>query len=124
MVEATATPSAMPTPKPASIAKPAVKPKPEKYMQAVGTEPFWTIDVLPKARLRYSTPDMLHGVIVNAVERHSGTTVRYAARFNGRPFTLELVPVKCSDGMSDTTYPLKATFVHSGRTDHGCARMR
>ena len=38
MVEATATPSAMPTPKPASIAKPAVKPKPEKYMQAVGTE--------------------------------------------------------------------------------------
>lgn len=108
---------------PVDAPKAAASPLP-KLLQAVGTEPFWSVTVLPHGRLRYTTPDMANGVIVPAVERKRGESLRYAGRFNGRPFVLELAPAKCSDGMSDTAYPYVATFVHSGRTDHGCARMR
>lgn len=114
-------PSQAPAPEPA---KAAARPAPKPLLQAVGTEPFWSVTVLPHARLRYTTPDMANGVIVPAVERKRGEALRYAGRFNGRPFVLDVAPAKCSDGMSDTVYPYSATFVHSGRADHGCARMR
>ncbi|MFM5948019.1 MAG: COG3650 family protein [Novosphingobium sp.] len=111
-----------PTPAPAASATPA--PPPEKHFRAVGTEPFWNVDVLPKARLKYSNPDMVNGVIVSAVERRKGGVVRYTARLNGRPFVLTLEPGKCSDGMSDMVYNWKASLLHAGRTDHGCARLK
>lgn len=113
-----------PTQSPSETPKPAASPAPKKLLQAVGTEPFWSVTVLPHARLRYTTPDMANGVIVPAVERKRGEALRYTGRFNGRPFVLDVAPAKCSDGMSDTVYPFSATFVHSGRTDRGCARMR
>lgn len=108
----------------ADAPKAAAGPAPKPALQAVGTEPFWSVTVLPHGRLRYTTPDMANGVIVPALERKRGETVRYAGRFNGRPFVLEVTPAKCSDGMSDTVYPYSATFLHSGRNDHGCARMK
>ena len=114
------TPSASATPTPSASAT-AV---PDKRFQALGTEPFWSVEVMPKGRLKYSTPDMLNGVVVSSVEKRQGERVQYIARFNGKPFTLDIVPDTCSDGMSDTVYPYKVTFVHSGRTDHGCARLR
>jgi uncharacterized membrane protein len=116
--------AATPTQTPSETPKPAASPAPKKLLQAVGTEPFWSVTVLPHARLRYTTPDMANGVIVPSVERKRGEALRYAGRFNGRPFVLDVAPAKCSDGMSDTVYPYSATFVHSGRTDRGCARMR
>ncbi|MFC0590532.1 COG3650 family protein [Novosphingobium aquiterrae] len=115
---------AAPKPAPSPTATPAAKPKPEKRLQAIGTEPFWSVDVMPKGRLKYVTPDMVNGVMVSAIERRKGERITFTARFNGKPFTLDLVPAKCSDGMSDVVYPWTVTFVHSGRTDHGCARMR
>ncbi|MDE2436064.1 MAG: hypothetical protein KGM49_07390 [Sphingomonadales bacterium] len=113
-----------PVPTPTPTPKPATAAKPEKHMQAVGTEPFWSVDVMPKGRLRYSTPGMVNGVVVSSVEKHQGKVTRYVARLNRRPFVLELTPIECSDGMSDATYPFTATLVHSGRTDRGCARMK
>ena len=123
---ATQTPTPTPTPSPTPSASPTAtaSPTPEKRFQALGTEPFWSVEVMPKGRLKYSTPDMLNGVVVSSVEKRQGERVQYIARFNGKPFTLDIVPDKCSDGMSDTVYPYKVTFVHSGRTDHGCARLR
>ncbi|MFM5883829.1 MAG: COG3650 family protein [Novosphingobium sp.] len=115
---------AVPQPAPSPTATPAAKPKPEKRLQAIGTEPFWSVDVMPKGRLKYVTPDMINGVMVSAIERRKGERITFTARFNGKPFTLDLVSAKCSDGMSDVVYPWTVTFVHSGRTDHGCARMR
>lgn len=123
---ATPMPTATPTPSPTPSASPTAtaSPTPEKRFQALGTEPFWSVEVMPKGRLKYSTPDMINGVVVSSVEKRQGERVQYIARFNGKPFTLDIVPDKCSDGMSDTVYPYKVTFVHSGRTDHGCARLR
>lgn len=119
-------PAPAPTPTPSATAKPSAAPKPpvKKQLQALGTEPFWSVDVLPHARLRYITPDMANGVIVPTVERKRGERLTYTGRFNRRPFTLDIVPGKCSDGMSDVVYPYVSTFVHSGRTDRGCARLR
>ena len=119
-------PSPKPSPSPTASASPSATatPAPEKRFQALGTEPFWSVEVMPKGRLKYSTPDMLNGVVVSSVEKRQGERVQYIARFNGKPFTLDIVPDTCSDGMSDTVYPYKVTFVHSGRTDHGCARLR
>lgn len=111
------TPKSTPSPKPSPAA-------PEKHFRAVGTEPFWNVDVLPKARLKYATPEMINGVIVSAVEQRQGNVVRYVARFNRKPFVLEIKPGKCSDGMSDLVYPYEVRFTRSGRTDRGCARLK
>lgn len=119
-----ATSEPAPVTKPSPSPTPSATPAPEKRLQALGTEPFWSVEVMPKGRLKYSTPDMLNGVVVSSIEKREGERIRYIARFNGKPFTLDIVPDKCSDGMSDTVYPYKVTFVHSGRTDHGCARLR
>lgn len=91
-------------------------------MQALGTEPFWSVEVSPKWVLKYVTPDMLNGVVVPSLEKRDGETIRYVARFNGKPFTLTFTPATCSDGMSDVVYPYEVVFEHGGRTDKGCGR--
>lgn len=92
-------------------------------LQALGTEPFWSVEVDGKI-LRYTTP-----------EDQQGTTFAYseAATANGWTFTAKQAdPVavltvekgECSDGMSDTTYPMKATWKMGRLTQSGCARPR
>ncbi|WP_296679026.1 hypothetical protein [Novosphingobium sp.] len=120
----TPAPSQTPAPGPRPVPPPTATPteKPAKRLQALGTEPFWSVEVLPNWRLKYVTPDMLNGVVVSSTEKREGDVIRYAARFNGRPFTLTFTPGKCGDGMSDVVYPYAVVFVHSGRTDRGCGR--
>ncbi len=119
-----AQPAPKPTPKPTPtpVPSPTAAPKPDKPLQALGTEPFWSVEISPKWVLKYVTPDMLNGVIVPSVEKREGKVIRYIARFNGKPFELTFTPAKCSDGMSDVVYPYDVVFVHSGMTDRGCGR--
>ncbi len=101
---------------------PAVAPV-AKQFQALGTEPFWSLDVMP-GKLRYSSPENLKGTAFSSSETKDGAAVRYTGTLEGKAVTLTIEPGTCSDGMSDTVYPYKATFVWGDQTQQGCARQK
>jgi uncharacterized membrane protein len=97
---------------------PAAEPK-ARY-RFTGTEPFWggTID---GAKILYKTPEDQAGTTVMATMSKQGTATRYSGSLDGQPFILTLNPGPCSDGMSDTVYPLSATLAVHGEQRNGCA---
>lgn len=95
----------------------------EKRFQALGTEPFWSVEVLP-GQLRFSSPENIDGTTFAATRITDGTGVRYAGTLDGKPLSLLIEPGTCSDGMSDTVYVWKAALTIDGRTEQGCARTK
>jgi uncharacterized membrane protein len=96
---------------------------PLQRMQALGTEPFWSVEV-NGAALHYTTPESPAGTrIATTVTPEAGGT-RYSGVLGGEAFWLLIVPGTCSDGMSDTVYPFVATLTLGARSERGCARLR
>lgn len=89
--------------------------------RALGTEPFWSVQV-QDGKLTYSTPDMPDGLTVPATLRRSGQIVTYSATIDGKPLELEVSRQTCSDGMSDTVYPLAVIRRIGPDIQRGCAR--
>lgn len=96
---------------------------PAMPFQALGTEPFWSIEVLP-GQMRYSNPENIAGTTFAATEARDGQGMRYSGTLDGQPVTLLVKPGTCSDGMSDTVYPWQALLTIGERTEQGCARER
>ncbi len=93
----------------------------DQPLRALGTEPFWGVDVTADA-LVYSGVDRPErrathdGVeLMGTVASWRGTTA------DGAPMDLILMATECSDGMSDRTYPLTARLEVGGETLNGCA---
>ena len=108
---------------PANVAEAAAPPpaaKPTARYRFTGTEPFWggTID---GATILYQTPDDQAGERITATVTTEGATTRYDAMLDGKPFILKLTPGTCSDGMSDTVYPLHAVLAVHDEPRQGCA---
>jgi len=88
----------------------------DKSITLVGTEPFWNI-LFGDGRMVFSSPDS-----------HTGETTtmpfiltKAGAEWHGKDMDIYLTAIRCSDGMSDRGYPLKAV-VHIGSTVlKGCA---
>ena len=110
--------------KPAAAPGPAVTASalPQR-MQALGTEPFWSIEIAPEG-LRYSDPESIEGTTFAAQAAPAEGGMRWSGTLAGQPLRLLVVPGTCSDGMSDTVYPFKAVLVRGGQTLSGCARER
>jgi uncharacterized membrane protein len=107
---------------PANLVEPAAVPpaaEPAARYRFTGTEPFWggTID---GATILYQTPDDQAGQTIAATMSREGATTRYSGTLDGQPFVLKLTPGTCSDGMSDTVYPLHAVLAVRGEPRQGC----
>jgi len=98
---------------------PAVEPAALRY-RFTGTEPFWggTID---GSAILYRTPDDIDGEAIAATVSKVGAATRYSGTLDGQPFVLTLTPGTCSDGMSDTVYPISAALSVLGEERQGCA---
>ena len=114
---ATLTPVEPPTPRAAGATDADI---PMRF-RAIGTEPFWSVQV-QDGKLTYSTPEMPDGLTVPATMRRSGQIVTYAATIDGKPLELEVARQTCSDGMSDTVYPLAVIRRIGPDIQRGCAR--
>ena len=106
-----------------NAAAPAAAPQvaqPTARYRFTGTEPFWggTID---GSTILYRTPDDLAGKTITATVTKDDSATRYSGTLDGQPFILTLTPGTCSDGMSDTVYPLKAALTVHGEQRQGCA---
>jgi hypothetical protein len=85
-----------------------------------GTEPFWSGQV-SDGSLTYTTPENQRGATI-AVARFAGRNgLSYSGDLEGQPFVLAITPGKCSDGMSDRSYPYAVTLQVKGEQRQGCA---
>ena len=92
-----------------------------KPMRALGTEPFWGIEMTPQD-LAFTGVDRPEFHAPNPGARIEGEIVVIAARDpQGLALTIRLKPVKCSDGLSDFVYPLEAEVTLGPETLKGCA---
>ena len=108
---------------PGSIYPDQLPPPTVLQFEALGTEPFWSVETGP-GHLRYASPEVLEGIEFEAKAVRTGKAWRYTGTLQNKPVVLTIEPGECSDGMSDTVYKLKANFTWGERADHGCARLK
>jgi uncharacterized membrane protein len=84
-----------------------------------GTEPFWGGSVTGTA-LTYTTPENPKGSAVE-VRRFAGNNgLAFSGELGGRAFDMAVTEARCSDGMSDRTYPFTVTLQVAGESRNGC----
>ncbi|MBB4615630.1 COG3650 family protein [Novosphingobium taihuense] len=89
--------------------------------RAIGTEPFWSAKVEGKM-LTWSTPEQPDGISLPVSRVDKDGAAILDGLLEGRPLTLEVRSGACSDGMSDTEYPLSVTRRIGTDVQQGCAR--
>ena len=92
----------------------------DETLHFTGTEPFWGGEVR-RDSLIYTTPENPAGATV-PVSRFAGRNgISFGGTLEGQDFTMAISPGRCSDGMSDRTYPFHVTLRVKGETRSGCA---
>ena len=93
-------------------------------LRALGTEPFWALDV-DASGLRFITPDDTTGILFPRVAPMvSADTVMWSGQTERSAIEVRVWPEKCSDGMSDREYPYGSRVIIAGTTYRGCADRR
>ena len=113
-------------------AKPKAAPQPQaaavlggvdlgKPVRALGTEPFWGVEITPDA-LIYTRVDQPTQRAPNRGATVQGTVATFASSTNlNQALNVVLIATECSDGVSDRTYPLTARVEIGADTLTGCA---
>ncbi len=99
----------------------AVLPTPPPTWRALGTEPFWSLDLAGSNAL-YRTPDDQAGqrfAVVREVRGDGGE--RASGVLQDEPLELAIAAGKCSDGMSDRSYEWQAALTIGSTRFAGCA---
>jgi uncharacterized membrane protein len=108
-------------PPPASVASTAEALNPGRAIDAVGTEPFWALQIRPET-LNFSTPDKPMRRAKNTGLSIEPGKVAWMTTLPGGGAIKATVTVKtCSDGMSDRRYPFTVLVEAEGKTLNGCA---
>ena len=90
-------------------------------LKVVGTEPFWGARIDGRC-ITYSTPENQSGTRVWARYTPGEDGGTWVGAYEGKPFELRTKAAEsCSDGMSDTIYPIEAELKVSGQVLRGCA---
>lgn len=92
---------------------------PNDIIHATGTEPFWSITAAGET-LSYTTPDKPEARSVPASRFAGRGGLSYSGTLDGAAFTMAVSPGKCSDGMSDRTYPFVVTLKLGDAVRDGC----
>lgn len=91
---------------------------------AIGTEPFWSLDIGPSG-LRFTTPEDTLGIRFPPVSADaSGDTIQWRASAARGSLEARLWPGSCSDGMSDRVWQYHASVRVDTTAYRGCAESR
>lgn len=127
--DGTAPESAPPAEKPSTAASVAAcrthgeRAIPAIALRAVGTEPFWRARVEGRC-VTYSHSGDQAGTRVWTAFSGTGSQGTWSGALRGRPFVMRTRPTPCSDGMSDTRYPITVSLTVGGGQRSGCATPR
>lgn len=94
--------------------------EPLQTLRALGTEPFWNVNVQAE-QLTFMTPEDQVGVVMQGERKAVDGGVDLSGSNKGQPFLLSVRPGSCSDGMSDNQYAMTATFSVGDARYKGCA---
>lgn len=97
-----------------------VRPIPAR-LRATGTEPFWGA-AIDGPGLVYTTPEFPAGMRVTVIRRDGPGRAIFTGTLDGKPLTLTIERGPCSDGMSDTIYPMTARREIGPDIERGCAK--
>ncbi|MFC0633811.1 COG3650 family protein [Brevundimonas balnearis] len=92
-------------------------------IRALGTEPFWGVDVTPGALTLTGVDIPEQRFETDGPEVMGTTAVWRGTDGQGQDLTLTLIATECSDGMSDRLYPLTARIEAGERELTGCADL-
>jgi uncharacterized membrane protein len=93
-------------------------------LRALGTEPFWALDV-DGTGLRFITPEDTSGIRFPPIASTViADTVVWSGQTERATIEARIWPEKCSDGMSDREYPYASRVTIAGTTYRGCADRR
>ncbi|MGH7710643.1 MAG: COG3650 family protein [Gemmatimonadaceae bacterium] len=93
-------------------------------LRAIGTEPFWALDV-DSTGLRFTSPDDTGGIRFPPIAHSvAGDTMVWVAETERAAIDVRIWRDKCSDGMSDRVWPYVAVVRIEGKTHRGCADAR
>jgi len=94
-------------------------------LRALGTEPFWGLDVDLRTGLRFTTPADTNGIrFPPNAPSIAGDTLVWMAETERAAIHVRIWPARCSDGMSDRVYPWTAIVRVAGTEYRGCADRR
>jgi uncharacterized membrane protein len=92
-----------------------------KPVRALGTEPFWSVEITPDA-LIYTRVDQPMQRAPNRGATVQGTVATYVTTTDlNEALNVVLIATECSDGMSDRTYPLTVKVEIGDDELSGCA---
>ena len=88
--------------------------------RVVGTEPFWSGEIAGGEAV-WTTPEVMAGTRFR-VDRFAGNNgLAFTGRMGAETFDVMVTAGRCSDGMSDRSYPYIATVKLGDRQLEGCA---
>ena len=82
---------------------------------AIGTEPFWSVEINRHDTIILNMPDWTQPLRAKISSKNEGV---YSAVSDS--LQVAVLPYFCSDGMSDFIYTNKVTVTHRGKTYKGC----
>lgn len=91
-----------------------------EIVTALGTEPFWNIEITGEDAV-YSSPEKPGGEPFVAARFAGNNGLGFSGELDGKRLILTVTPGKCSDGMSEREFPFTATLAHGDETLTGCA---
>ncbi len=92
----------------------------DETLRVTGTEPFWSGEIRG-ATMIWKTPERPDGQSVPLSRFNGRGGFSYSGTIDGTGFTMAITPGKCSDGMSDRTYPFVVTLqLGEGAPREGC----
>jgi uncharacterized membrane protein len=92
----------------------------DETLHFTGTEPFWGGEATGTS-LTYSTPENQQGVAIEVARSIAPGTLSFSGTLDGKPFALAVTNGRCSDGMSDRSYPYTAALRIGEDERRGCA---
>ena len=84
--------------------------------KALGTEPFWALTITPQT-MKFESPNLRTPVSVTTPKVIHGFAGEI---YQSRRINVNIVHKRCSDGMSDRTYPDTVQITVDGRAYRGC----
>ena len=92
----------------------------DKPVRALGTEPFWHVDITDAA-LTYKDMEEKTLTALHKGARITGNVAVWEGEGEGGKMVVTATATDCSDGMSDRIYPLSVKVEIEGRSLVGCA---
>ena len=91
-------------------------------LYAIGTEPFWSIELTKDDSLVFNNPQLTSAVKAKLTSKSAegGSTIFIA---DNDSIKLTSYPVFCTDGMSNFTYANKIKLTYKGKVYKGCGKL-